>query len=157
FSLESWVVDNAGGVPGIILGAAHVGARLRRGGDTFLVQVATEFEQEAFTRLSEGEQLSLRALSLMSHVGIDGQAQADAEVVCSNFGIDLNTLLDSLVRLEAAGVVRVDGSYAEVVPPPLANRLAVRMMRGRSNAIRACFAALSESGRRRLLRRLVVL
>jgi hypothetical protein len=49
-----------------------------------------------------------------------------------------------MLRLSAAGFIRLDGSYAEVVPPPLANRLAGRMLRGRLNAVRACFAQLAE-------------
>jgi hypothetical protein len=93
----------------------------------------------------------------MSHVGIEGPARDEAETIAEQFGVDLNTLLDSIERLHAAGFIRLDGSYAEVVPPPLANRLAGRMMRGRLNAVRACFAQLSEHGRRRFLRRLVQL
>src|SRR4029077_9657602 len=53
FSLHSWVVENAGGVPGILLAAARVGVRLRREGGDFLDQVAAEFEREASNRLSE--------------------------------------------------------------------------------------------------------
>jgi hypothetical protein len=157
FSLESWVVENAGGVPGVLLAAAQVGAGLRRDGGSFLDQVARGFEQKAEQRLLGSEQQALRALSLMSHVGIEGPARDEAETIAEQFGVDLNTLLDSIERLHAAGFIRLDGSYAEVVPPPLANRLAGRMMRGRLNAVRACFAQLSEHGRRRFLRRLVQL
>jgi hypothetical protein len=60
FSLESWVVENAGGVPGVILAAAQVGAELRRDGGTFLDQVARGFEQKAQQRLSSSEQQALR-------------------------------------------------------------------------------------------------
>ena len=157
FSLESWVVENAGGVPGVILAAAQVGAELRRDGGTFLDQVARGFEQKAQQRLSSSEQQALRALSLMSHVGIEGPVRAEGEIIGEQFGVDLNTLLDSVERLHAAGLIRLDGSYAEVVPPPLANRLAGRMIPGRLSAVRACLSRLSEPGRRRFLRRLVLL
>jgi hypothetical protein len=120
FSLESWVVENAGGVPGVILAAAQVGAELRRDGGTFLNQVARGFEQKAQLRLSSSEQQALRALSLMSHVGIEGPARTEAEIINEQFRVDLNALLDSIERLHAAGFIRLDGSYAEVVPPPLA-------------------------------------
>src|SRR5262249_12939614 len=56
-----------------------------------------------------------------------------------------------------AGFIRLDGHYAEAIPPPLANRLASRMIRGRLDALRACHAELSEPAQRRLLRRLVQL
>ena len=71
--------------------------------------------------------------------------------------VDLNAVLNAVEPLVAAGFVRVDGSYAEVVPPPLANRLAARMIRGRSNAVTACFAGLSDRGRIRFMRRLLPL
>ncbi|HKW55400.1 MAG TPA: hypothetical protein VJO12_17045 [Stellaceae bacterium] len=157
FSLHSWVVENAGGVPGVLLAAARVGARLRREGGSFLDQVAAEFEREASDRLSALDQTALRLLSLLSHMGVERDMQAEARTACTHFSVELHSVLDALERLEAAGFARLDGSYAEVVPPPLANRLAARLIRGRAEALTNCFRALAEPGRRRLLRRLVQL
>lgn len=156
-SLRSWIVEHAGGVPGVILAAAQEGMGLRRDGGNFLNQVARGFELKAEHLLSGAEQGALRALSLMSHVGIAGAAKIEAEIVAVHFGIELHVILDAIERLHAAGLVRLDGSYAEVVPPPLANRLAGRMIRGRLSAVKACLHQLPEQGRRRLLKRLVLL
>ena len=95
-------------MPGVILAAAQVGAELRRDGGTFLNQVARGFEQKAQLRLSSGEQQALRALSLMSHVGIEGPARTEAEIINEQFRVDLNALLDSIERLHAAGFIRLD-------------------------------------------------
>ena len=127
-------------------------------GETFLDQVAAEFEREASERLSALDQGALRLLSLLSYMGVERDVQKEAQkTVCTHFGVELDSVLDALERLEAAGFARLDGSYAEVMPPPLANRLAGRLIRGRSEALRNCFRALTEPGQRRLLRRLVQL
>src|SRR4029077_6856745 len=145
FSLESWILDNADGVPGVVLAAAHVGPALRRDSGGFLDQVATGFAREVEARLSSDQQRALGTLSLMSHVGIEREAITEIETLCTHFGVDLNTVLNAVEPLKASGFVRVDGSYAEVVPPPLANRFAARMMRGRSAAVKRCFAQLSDA------------
>jgi len=157
YGLETWIIENAGGVPGVILAAAHVGPALRRGAGNFLDQIADGFERDLRARLSEDDRRALSALSVMSHVGVERQAVQDLEQISAHFGIDPNTVLNSLASLVGAGFVRIDGSYAEVVPPPLANRLASRVIRGRSAAVAALFRNLNESARRRFLRRLVML
>jgi hypothetical protein len=160
FSLASWILDQADGVPGVILAAAHAGSNLRRDGGSFVEQVATAFENDIHTRLTEDQRNALSILALMSHVGIERAARAEAEMLCRQFrqfGVDLHVVLNAIEPLRAAGLLRIDGSYAEVVPPPLANRLAGRMMRGRSEAVRATFAGLRDPARQRFIRRLLLL
>lgn len=157
FGLESWVLDNADGVPGVILAAAHLGPELRRDGDNFLDQIARGFERQVAARLSEPARSALSLLSLMSHVGIERQVVDELTVICDAFGRQPHAVLDNLDALVATGFLRRDGSYAEVVPPPLANRLAARMIRGRADAVRRCFMELSDAGRVRFLRRLLLL
>jgi len=155
YSLESWVIDNAGGVPGVLLAAGHVGATLRLDGGSFLEQVAKEFEGEAQRRLGLVEFEALRPIALLLYLGVRGDVVSEALAVCSHFGIDANLVLNALDRLVASGFVRMDGAYAEVVPPPLANLLAAQLMRGRTATLQACFVSLPEPARRRLLRRLI--
>ena len=157
FALESWVLDNADGEPGVILAAAHLGPELHREGGNFLDQVARGFERQVNERVSEHARHALGLLSLMSHVGIERAAAAELDVICSSFGADRHSVLDAIETLTAAGFVRLDGSYAEVIPPPLANRLAARTIRGRADAVRRCFIELTDAGRARLLRRLLLL
>jgi hypothetical protein len=155
FSLESWVIGNAGGVPGVLLAAAHFGPRLREGGGAFLEQIAGEFENELQSRISTTEMEAVRLIALLSHLGVQGQASSETTTLCAHFALDANTVLNAVDRVGATGFVRTEGSYAEVVPPPLANRLAGRLLRGRSAALAACFSAFDDAARRRLLRRLV--
>jgi hypothetical protein len=157
FALESWVLDNADGVPGVVLAAAGLGPELRRDGGNFLEQVATGFERQVTARVAQAARQALGILSLMSHVGIDRDAVGEVNTLCAAFGADQNAILNSIETLAAAGFVRVDGSYAEVIPPPLANRLAARTIRGRAEAVRQCFVELADAGRARFLRRLLLL
>jgi hypothetical protein len=93
----------------------------------------------------------------MSHVGIEREAVQELNVLCTAFAADQNAVLNAIEPVLAAGFLRRDGSYAEVVPPPLANRLAARTMRGRTQAVRLCFSNLADAGRARFLRRLLLL
>jgi hypothetical protein len=157
FALEDWVLDNADGVPGVILAAAHLGPELRRGGGSFIEQIATGFERQVTAHVASAERQALGILSLMSHVGIERGVAQELTVLCDAFATDLNLVLNAIGPLIAAGFVRQDGSYAEVIPAPLANRLAARMIRGRAQGVRRCFVELTEAGRARFLRRLLLL
>jgi hypothetical protein len=157
FALESWVLDNANGVPGVILAASHLGPELRHDGETFLEQVAIGFEQKLAGCVLPAAVQALGILSLMSHVGVHRVAADELNILCAAFDADANAVLNAIETLKAAGFLRVDGSYAEVIPPPLANRLATRTVRGRVEAVRRCFIELADSGRARFLRRLLLL
>ncbi len=85
FALESWVLDNADGIPGVILAAAHLGPELRRDGGSFLDQVARGFERQVIARVPEPAREALGVLSLMSHVGVFEQTLALTHV-CSQLG-----------------------------------------------------------------------
>jgi hypothetical protein len=157
FALESWVLDNADGVPGVILAAAHLGPELRRDGGGFLDQIARGFERQVLARVAKPAREALGVLSLMSHIGVERDAVGELSVICAAFGVDQHSVLDAVETLVAAGFVRLDGSYAEVIPPPLANRLAARTIRGRGESVRRCFVDLADAGRVRFLRRLLLL
>jgi hypothetical protein len=124
------VLDNADGVPGVILAAAHLGPELRRDGGGFLDQIARGFERQVLARVAEPAREALGVLSLMSHVGVERDVVGELSIICAAFGADQHSVLDAVETLVAAGFVRLDGSYAEVIPPPLANRLAGRTIRG---------------------------
>jgi hypothetical protein len=110
FSLESWILDNADGVPGILLAAAHVGTALRQDTGGFLDQIASGFEREVRERLSQNDQQALSLLSLMSHVGVERDALSEAETLCDQFGVDLNAVLNVIEAFRSAGFLRLAGS-----------------------------------------------
>lgn len=156
FSMQSWVVEQAGGSPGILLVAASLGPDLRREAETFAEDVARAFERKIRDELGDSAVNVLRLLSLLTHVGFRGSAAQELETLCARMGDDLqpNQVLNTLPRLEDAGVVRLAGSHVEVIPPIVANRLAAAALRGRTAQLYELIASLGQAGRLRLLRRL---
>ncbi|MBI1800290.1 MAG: ATP-binding protein [Chloroflexi bacterium] len=156
YSIESWIIDQAGGNPGILLLAASLGPELRKEATTLVDDVARAFHAKLSREIGDDAMRALRLLSMQTQVGIKKNAAQELESICRIMGEDVtvNAVLSSLDRLERAGVVRPSGSYIEVVPPSLANHLASAALRGRSAELLALFAALDQSGRSRLLQRL---
>jgi hypothetical protein len=158
WSVSSWVVRQAGGIPGIMLAAARMGDRLQQGHATFAEQVAIDFEERLRAIPQYGEQMYrvLRPLSLLTQVGVEGPAAEEARVMYALFGdgITLNEVNGVLPRLRQAGFVRERGRYLEVVPPLLANYLAVSALHDRFGELLALFTQLGPGGKRRLLERL---
>lgn len=156
YGVESWVLQQAGGNPGVLLLAAAFAGDLRRNAGRFADQLAAGFEQRV--RRSFGDQVIpvLQVLSVLTHTGVRGPVGRELELSCRFFGggIDVNAVLTALQGLTEAGVVRLNGRYAEVVPPLFANALACAAFQGRLKALGDFFAALDERGRMRLIRRL---
>jgi hypothetical protein len=156
FSIESWIIGQSGGNPGILLLAASLGPDLRNTASSFVDDVAQTFNAKLRQELGEPAMRILRLLSLQLQVGIKRNAIQELEGICRIMGegVTVNQVLNSLDSLERAGVVRAAGSYVEVIPPILANYLASAALRGRLPELLALFAALGPSGRSRLLQRL---
>jgi hypothetical protein len=156
FSIESWIIGQSGGNPGILLLAASLGPDLRNTASSFVDDVAQTFDAKLRQEFGEPAMRILRLLSLQLQVGIKRNAMRELEAICRIMGegVTVNQVLNSLDRLERAGVVRAAGSYVEVIPPILANYLASAALRGRLVELLALFAALGPSGRSRLLQRL---
>jgi hypothetical protein len=155
YGLESWTVHQAGGNPGVLLLAASVG-ELRRSAASFVDDVAQAFERKVVRVLGEQALQILRILSLLTHVGVTGPPARELELICRVYGDGLgpNAVLRALTKLADAGVVRVGGAYAEVVPPLFANALAGAAFQARFAELCALFAELGQAGRLRLIRRL---
>jgi len=158
-SLSSWIVDQAGGNPGILLLAADVGPGLRAGdaAASFATQIARDRVRKARRLgLTDADVEVLRLLSMLTHVGVGGAERADLEQLCAAVGDGLtpNAVLRTLDRLGDAGLLRRRGPYVEVVPPLLANHLASEAILGRSSTLQDLYTTLGDAPRRRLVRRL---
>jgi hypothetical protein len=156
FGIEAWVVDQAGGNPGILLAAAKAGPELRRTTAEFSEDVARAFSRRVRRELAEKAIDALEVLSVMTHVGVTGHAGKELRLVSRIFGgsLDEQTLVKLLPRLQESGVLKLTGHFAEVTPPLFANHLAAARLRGRHPQLMQLFAALDSAGRYRLLRRL---
>ena len=156
FEIEDWIIGHAGGVPGILLAAANVGAGLRRETGDFVEAVGREFERRVKSELGHGALKSVRLFSVLTHVGIEGDFESELAYLCDIFGDGLtpHAALSSLEHLERAGLARRGGSFAEVAIPMVANHLVAGLLRGRRTEMFALFGKLDNLGRLRFLRRL---
>ncbi|MEQ9623414.1 hypothetical protein [Coleofasciculus chthonoplastes] len=120
YGLESWVIKQAGGNPGILLLAASLGSELRKQSNDFLVDVANAIKNKVRrTRTLGNEAIEiLQLLSILTSVGIKGEPSQEIELICQCLGdtVQPKTVVKNLTRLEQAGIVRVIGLYAEVIP-----------------------------------------
>lgn len=154
YSVESWVIQKAGGNPSVLIAAAAVGQKLRVSGATFLDQVGDELEARARSLHGTGGVQVIRLLSILTAVGITGSVGHELKTICDIFGLTLNDVLSNVNPLARSGFVRRVGNYLEVVPPVLANRAATLGLAGREKELGALLSALPAPGRTRLLRRI---
>ena len=158
YGIESWIIEQAGGVPGVLLAAARLGRTLRPSAGRFTDQVGSAFAARVWSLIPEESIRKAAAIaSLMTQVRAEMDDDAELAALCCPFGITPSAFRLAIERLEAAGYITRRGSFVEVVPPLLANYLAARLIRdGAAEAIRA-FGFLAMNGRRRLLRRVAQL
>ena len=157
YGLETWIVQMAGGVPGILLVAASIGNDLRERSGDFITNVAFELERKVRSRLTEQQFEALQLLSCLSFIGVEGDPQSELKTICEIFAADPRVLLNSVGPLCATGFLRRNGSYVEVAPPLLANHLADGLNRDNAEAAGALFRRLDTAGLQRFLRRMVQL
>lgn len=155
YSVLSWITEQAGGNPGVLIAAASVGEQLRIEGTNFFEQVGNAIEIRARTVLGAERVANLGFLSVMTAVGFSGHAFTELESVCETLGVVRSDLIVSDAGMTArAGFLRIRGNYLEVTPPIFANYLAERTLGGRATEIARLFLALAGLGKVRLLKRL---
>lgn len=125
---ESWVIEAAGGPPGLVL---PVAALLRDGAvspasDPEVVQRRLgDLLHDQYTKgLSPEAQKALAAASVLSAVGVEGDARQEIDAVSTALGIEPGTFNRARDELEGRGLVRRRGRFVEVVPPRLAEEIA---------------------------------
>jgi len=154
FGLESWLVEQAGGNPGILLLATKLGPALRREAMSLAEDVAGELTRKVCSELGKEAVEMLAIFSILTRVGYKNSVSHELQSVCSALVSPMNSALNCIPRLTSAGFLQKRGSYVEVVPPILANWLAMCSLRGRYSGLCTLFFHLSRSGQLRLLERL---
>lgn len=157
-NIEDWIVQNAGGNPGIILLAVSL-SQSHKFIDVqpdFIKQIGNGFEEDIRNRFGTDAVEALKRLSLFSQTGISNNYRDEIDSICQVFtGCDNNTVLnlidDTLVN---SGIVQKKGDFAEVTIPLLANHLTVKLIRGNFDKTITLIARLSESANYRLFARL---
>jgi hypothetical protein len=157
FGVESWILDRAGGNPGVLLTAASVAEKLRDGHGDFGAAVGREFAKRIRLELGQDALSCAELLSPLTHVGVSGRFEVEVKLVCEIFS-DGNwqpgKVLSELEALEKTGLAKRGGSFAEIATPLLANYLATKLFRGRRDKIFLLFARLQEPARIRFIKRL---
>lgn len=156
FEIEDWIIQHAGGNPGILLVAASVGDSLRRGAVDFAWDVGQAFEERLKTRVPSEVLECARLLSLLTHVGITGAAQGELETICRYFGSGQTVakVLSKLEEMEKAGVAARGGSFVWISIPLIANYFAAGQIEAKFAETFALFADLSPGARLRFITRL---
>lgn len=157
FELEDWIIEHAGGIPGVLLAAASMGMELRNNREDFEQNAGNALAARIESDLGDEALQVSRLLSCMTHVGIRGSYEEELKHLVRIFGNGLTTN-EALVILEKklipSGLAKVGGSFATITVPLLANYLVVDLLRGRRNELFVLFGGLEESGRMRLLKRI---
>ncbi len=129
--VKEWIVEKAGGNPGILLLAAAQMEYLIEEQTGFLQKIGEGFEQDTRRRLGEDAVEVLKRLSLLTHVGVSNQHKDEIENICETFpGYDLNKVLNQCDDLIRAGLIQKKGDFVQVTIPLLANHLAGKHLWG---------------------------
>jgi hypothetical protein len=157
FEIENWIVNQAGGTPGIILAAASIGDQLRDTSLNFSCAVGKEFENRIRVELGPEALKCAQLFSLLEHIGIQGPYKSEIETICHLFGEGWtsHTALSQLHHLEAAGIAKRGGSFAQINIPLLANYLTGQLLQGNLVNMFSLLGQLKPPGQIRFLKRLV--
>ena len=155
-SLESWILEQAGGNPGIIIVAGRLGQDLRNRTKGFREEIGAAFARTIELKIGKEYLNVLEFCSVMSSVGIFDRAQAEIGLICSLIGseTDVNKVIISVPKLIKAGFLQKRGSYVEVTPRIFADYLASQVIAGRSSEIFALILGLQSHSITRLFQRM---
>lgn len=166
YRVESWIVKQAGGNPGIILQAANFGDEFRKETEDFIRVITSNFEAKIFNHYDRDILNLLKLLSLLSYVGFrksasnnDLDPSKELRLICKHFNIvDGNAqLVDDITKLGVDGIVQIRGLYVEVIPPLIAKELAIKLIQNDPSNLLKLFDELDQSGKLRLIERLIEL
>ena len=156
YNLASWIKYNANGNPSILLAAARASESLKKRTESFIDTVGRDLEARIKTTLGEDSLSALRLLSILTHVGISGNFEAEVVLICSVLGegFNLNKIKNEIPKLEREGLISRGGAFVEVALPIFATYLAKQLLIGREHAILILFSQLSDNAKERFLKRL---
>ena len=132
FAEQSWIIEGARGLPGLV---AHVAAlvaepRLRAVNDPeeFRRRLGDVLTERYEVNLGPGARQALQIASLLPVLGVEGAVAAEVAAVAKALDLDPGLLAAHRLALERSGFLRRRGRFVEVVPPLLAEHLATRAL-----------------------------
>ncbi len=156
--LESWVLDQASGNPGLLILAVHNAREITGTNIPLGDRVSESIIKKIRAELGPERLDSIRLLSLLDPFPLDSGPQGEIAVLCRNAGMSgkLSRVLDDISVLKDRGYLRAGSSYAAVQPTLLANRLASGAASNMVSDLWGLLRDLTPRGQLCLLRRLRV-
>lgn len=155
---RDWVVQQAGGVPEILLSAAELGQSLRDKSGDLKKRLSEIYRRRIEKDLGPDAMGVLQVLTPLHWVTVSGENPDLPELISAiGGGMSAIKVQTHLEPLREMGYLRHRGDYVSVVPPLFAAALAEEMFRAQMDGICALFDRLSDSSRKRLLERAVTL
>ena len=154
--LRDWIVQQAGGLPGVLVAAAIAGEELHRESESLRKQLSQKFRQSLEDRAGKDALPVLQALSPLVYVRV-GRESSELPVLLSHIApeITVPSVLRRLGEFEALGFLRKQGQYVAVFPPMFAAGLFHDLAHDNPLLPEQLMARLDLAGRKRLLERLV--
>jgi hypothetical protein len=149
YGLEAWVVEHAGGIPGVLLLAASLGGALRESPEQFWKAVGRAFQLRAERELGPSALEALQVFSVLTRV-----ADAEIDALAEALGHGVAKTRAAIEDLVAAGLLLTRGAIYEVNPPTLAQWLAFQAVTGGSQRVERLVLLLQPAARARLFWRL---
>ena len=156
---KTWISREADGNPGMVLAAADLRHRLKRGAPSLLDAMVLGMEYRIRREFGDHGIRILRLLSLMTEVDTSDQELSEISTMCRILGekVQPKAVLEALPRFEVAGIVHHVGRYVEVVPSFLADQLALDVLRSHPDRTSTLLNAFELSGRLRVAERRPIL
>lgn len=151
-----WVVQQAGGVPEILLSAAELGPALREKSGDLKKGLAAAYRKRVESELGPDAIAALRLLSALHWVAILGkESDLPRLLVTIGRGIGQSRVVDFVKPLEKMGFLRCRGEHVSVVPPLFAAALSEELFASDLEGMCLLFGILHGNSRKRLLERAI--
>jgi hypothetical protein len=151
---RDWVLQQAGGNPGIIVEAAILGPNLRGSAESLRTRITTSLRKRLELKFCADSVLTASVLSPLAYVKREGvEVQLLLDTIAPTIPEQILRL--RIAELETFGCIRRRGKTIAVVPPMFAAGLLQELIGARPNLPTELFSKLDYEGRTRLLERLV--
>lgn len=155
-NLRDWIIQQAGGLPGVLVDAALMGNDLRREAGTLREQITHKYRQRLTEKVGKEAIPVVQALCPLVYVGL-GQSFQELHTLLAQVAPEISEASARRVigELEPLGYVRRRGEYVAVVPPLFAAGLLEELLRIDLPLPERLYKTLNAAARIRLLERLV--
>lgn len=152
YALRYWVIQRAGGIPGLLLLAVSLGGSLRETTENFFERVGQAFELRVRNELGGHAVSALQVLSLLTRVH-----ESELGVLTDVMEQKPGKLSEAMDPLQSSGLLLKRGPFYEVHPPVFAQFLASRALASERLRLFQLVLKLTAAARVRLFRRLAEL